>query len=307
MKSFVLEAYWPSGGGYMAYHLGRLLQEGFGYQAIAVGTRRDQASLFDYPLPMPSVTVEEMTAQAAPEDVLICNAFFSDALYGLRLPCRKISYVQGIRTFQILDVFLDHYVFVSDGVRRFVRGFYGIDGPVIPAFIRRELFCGSIPWRHRRTSVVLSARKHDRLVFARFRDIYKSLYPGDDLSFDIVPVTAQTELAAKMANSRYFLGLDVMEGFGLPMLEAMSCGCAVVGWDSVGCREYAEPGTNCLLARYGDFGSLARHLHAVLNDDNLASRLSNAAQVTAAGFGQEAFDRAWLQWFASSLPAKYAL
>ena len=60
----------------MAYHLGRLLQDGFGYQAIAVGTRRDQASLFDYPLPMPSVTVEEMTAQAAPEDVLICNAFF---------------------------------------------------------------------------------------------------------------------------------------------------------------------------------------------------------------------------------------
>jgi hypothetical protein len=288
----------------MAYHLGRLLQEGFGYEAVAVGTRRDQASLFDYPLAMPSMTVEQMTARAGAEDILVCNAFFSDALYGLRLPCRKISYVQAVRTFQILDVFLDHYVFVSGAVRRFVQGFYGIDGPVIPAFIRGDLFRSCMPWHDRSTSVVLSARKHDSLVFGRFREIYRRLYPSDEVTFDIVPLAAQPELAAKMANSRYFLSLDVIEGFGLPMLEAMSCGCAVVGWDSVGCREYAEVEKNCLLSRYGDFGSLARSLHAVLHDDDLASRLSSAGQTTAIRFGKDGFERAWLQWFASILTGK---
>jgi hypothetical protein len=302
MKAFVMEAYHPAGGTYMAYHLGRILQEVFGYEAVAVGRPREESAMFDYPLAMPSVPVERMCQDIAPHDIFICNPSYSEALYGLRLPGRKISYVQNVRYFRILDVFFDHYVFVSDWVRRFVVPYYGIDGPVIPAFIRRDIFHGALPWERRSSSVTLSARKQEGLVFQRLLDVYHRIFPGDDVAFNVVPVTSQAGLAAQMASSRYYLSLDVMEGFGLPMLEAMSSGCAVVGWDSGGCREFAVPGENCLLARYGDFEALARHLHAVLQDDHLASALAERARSCAASFGQDAFDHSWSEWFASILP-----
>ncbi len=303
MKAYVMEAYFPAGGTYMAYHLGRILQEDFGYEAVAVGTPPGEASMFDYSVAMPSVSVESMLESATSRDLLVCNPSFSDAMYGLRLPCRKISYVQNVRTFRVLDVFFDHYVFVSDWVRRFVAAYYGIDGPVIPAFIHRDIFRAQTPWRDKRTTIALSERKHSSLVFRRLQEAYKCLFPADTLEFDLIPVISQKELAARMGSSRYFLSLDVMEGFGLPMLEAMSCGCVVVGWDSGGCREYARSGSNCLLARYGDFEVLARHLHAVLHHDDMAGDLSERARQDAGGFGQSSFDRAWSDWLSSTLPA----
>ena len=306
MKAFVMEAYYPAGGTYMAYHLGRILQERFGYQAVAVGRARSEAMMFEYPLDMPVVSSEQMCGEITPQDVFICNPSFSEALYGLRLPGRKISYVQNVRTFRVLDVFFDHYVFVSDWVRRFVVDYYGIDGPVIPAFIHGNIFRDAKSWSERNRSVTLSARKHESLGFQRLREVYHATFPGDDISFNIVPVTSQTELAAQMASSRYYLSLDVMEGFGLPMLEAMSCGCTVVGWDSGGCREFASPGENCLLARYGDFEALARHLHTALHDDHVACALADRARSGASGFGQDAFDRAWSQWFALIMPGRPA-
>jgi len=296
-----MQAYYPDGGTYMAYHLGRILQETLAYEAVAIGTPREQAAMFNYAVHMPCISPEEMCEQATPDDVLLCNPSFSEALYGLRLPCRKISYVQNVRTFRTLDVFFDHYVFVSDWVRRFVVAYYGIDGPVIPAFIHRDIFRAETPWRERRATIALSARKHSSLVFERLQKVYRRLFPADVLEFDVIPVTAQGELAARMGTSRYFLSLDVMEGFGLPMLEAMSCGCTMVGWDSGGCREYARLGSNCLLARYGDFEVLARHLHAVRRDDGLAFDLSTRAARTAELFAQDPFDKAWQRWFSSVL------
>ncbi len=296
-----MEAYHPAGGTYMAYNLGRILQETFGYEAIAIGTPREQSAMFDYPLNIPCISPEQMIEQASPQDVLICNPSFSQQLYGIRLPCRKISYVQNVRTFQVLDVFFDHYVFVSDWVRRFVASYYGIDGPVIPAFIHRDLFQGQTAWRGRRITIALSARKHDSLVFRRLQEVYSRFFPSDVLEFDLIPVSSQGELAARMGASRYFLSLDVMEGFGLPMLEAMACGCTVVGWDSGGCREYARPGSNCLLARYGDFDGLARSLNAVRVDDGLASDLASQASRTADIFREEPFEKAWQSWFSSVL------
>jgi protein O-GlcNAc transferase len=49
------------------------------------------------------------------------------------------------------------------------------------------------------------------------------------------------ELLARLAQARYFVSLQHLEGFGLPALEAMAAGCLVVGFAGVGGREYARP------------------------------------------------------------------
>lgn len=136
-------------------------------------------------------------------------------------------------------------------------------------------------------------RKHEPLVFDRLCRTYERLHDGERIPVEMVPVLPQGELAERLRQCRVFLSLDAMEGFGLPMLEAMACGCAAVGWDSGGCCEYARSGRNALLARHGDDEALARLLRTVLVDDPVAERLSVSGMETGAGFGQDRFSAAW--------------
>lgn len=209
--------------------------------------------------------------------------------------------MQNVRTFQILDVFFDRYVFVSEWVRRFVTSYYGIDGPVIPAFIHTDTFRNSIPWSDREAAVLLTQRKQEGAVFDKFKEVYQGLFPGEQPIFEVVPIVPQSELAAFFARHKYYLSLDTMEGFGLPMLEAMSSGCTVVGWDSGGCREYARPGDNCMLARYGDFETLAHSLHKVLCDSTHAAQLSLRGIAAAQAYSLPAFENAWQRCLADFL------
>lgn len=294
MRAFVYQAYVQAGGTHMAYHIGRILRQRFGLEVFAVGEPL-QKGMFGYPVVLPVVDEAAMIADVAPDDWLICNPSFSSRMFGLRLPCRKLCYVQGVRTYPVLDVFFDHYVFVSKWVRWFVERYYGIDGPVIPAFIDTEIFhARSVnPPRRRRAVCAVMARKHDPLVLERLARVYAELHGGATLPVEIIPIVPQAELARKFRACRVFLGLDVMEGFGLPMLEAMACGCAAVGWDSGGGGEYARSGYDALLARYGDLAVLARLLHLALHDDDVADALGDRGMETGAAFGPERFERAW--------------
>lgn len=70
-----------------------------------------------------------------------------------------------------------------------------------------------------------------------------------------------------------FLSTSRTEGFFLPGLEAMACGCPVVMTDSGGIRDYARNGDNCLLAK--NYKGIIRNglLEKVLTDSSLRKKL----------------------------------
>ena len=276
----------------MAYHVGRILKQYFDCEVLSIGSPPSD-SLFSYVEPYPTIEEGQFLREVTPDDLLICNPSFSARLFGLNLPCRKLSYIQGVRTYAILDVFYDHYVFVSEWVRRFVTSNYGIDAKIIPAFVHLEKFYIQNNWAQRKTVFVLSERKHESLVFVRLREVFFKMYPGVDLPCEVIPVLPQAELADQFRQNRYYLSLDTMEGFGLPMLEAMACGCAVAGWDSGGCNQYARHGENAMLARYGDFEGLAQHLYFLLTHPAEAELMGQAGALKAQQFSIDHFDSAW--------------
>lgn len=298
MRVFIYEAYIPAGGTYMAYHIGRVMHLLYGAEVISVGTSPTK-EMFSYPILFPVIDCEQFVREVSREDVLICNPSFSEQLFGLRLECLKLCYVQGIRTFAVLDVFFDRYVFVSEVVKQFVGQHYGIDGSVISAFIQTDVFHPFAEagrpreWEQRRRTCLVLQRKTNPLVYERLQRTYAAMYPGQPCPWELVPIVSQSELAMRFRDSRVFLSLDQMEGFGLPMLEAMACGCAVVGWDSLGCREYARSGQNAFLSKYGDFEGLARQLNVLLSDDKVAKEFGARAEQEACEFSQERFERAW--------------
>ena len=59
-RVFILRPYIPNGGTFMAYHLGRILHQEFGFNAFAVGDERADNGIFDYDPVFPPISAEEM-------------------------------------------------------------------------------------------------------------------------------------------------------------------------------------------------------------------------------------------------------
>ena len=76
------------------------------------------------------------------------------------------------------------------------------------------------------------------------------------------------------------------EGFGLPALEAMACGCALVTTDSGGVRQFARGSENCLMTPPNDPASLARAILALVTDPACRARLAEAGLQTARNYDQ---------------------
>ncbi len=108
---------------------------------------------------------------------------------------------------------------------------------------------------------------------------------------------SQDELVHDLYNgSRLFLSSSAREGFGLPGLEAMACGCALVTTDSGGPRDYAIDGVTARVAPVGDTAGLADRVVELVGDEagrlELAQRgLAKAAEFTwtASAAALEAF------------------
>jgi glycosyltransferase involved in cell wall biosynthesis len=64
------------------------------------------------------------------------------------------------------------------------------------------------------------------------------------------------------------------EGLGMPPMEAMACGAALVTFDNGGCRDYALHGETALVAPRRDVAALAGALERMVTDGALRERLA---------------------------------
>ncbi len=84
--------------------------------------------------------------------------------------------------------------------------------------------------------------------------------------------------------SEIYSGCDVYlcpswdEGLGMPPMEAMACGAALVTYDNGGCRDYAREGETALVARRRDVADLAVKLERLAADEVLRRRIAAAGR-----------------------------
>jgi L-malate glycosyltransferase len=79
--------------------------------------------------------------------------------------------------------------------------------------------------------------------------------------------------------SQIFVNASVVEGFGMPAVEAMACGCALVITDNGGATDYAIDGRTALVSPPRDADAMARNIVTLLRNDarrvDLATRGSS--------------------------------
>lgn len=95
---------------------------------------------------------------------------------------------------------------------------------------------------------------------------------------------AQTELAALYSGCDLYLCPSWDEGLGMPAMEAMACGAALVTYDNGGCRDYARDGETAVVAARHDVTALTAALARLAADPALRARIGAAgmAHVTTA-------------------------
>ena len=301
-RAYIVGAYLPNGGTYMAYHLGRILERDFAIPATAVSAAGESAGhgIRHYDLQMPQVSLAQMERDIGTDDILVVNPSFSPHQFGLRLPGFKLSYVQGFNTFALLDLKFDHYVAVSDFVAGFLQATYAMQVPVIPAFVDADDMPAAPDWARRPERVVLPYRKGLAEVwdasFARLRELVAQNAP--EIVFE-EPLAgsgiAHRELLTRLGSARYVLCLSAAEGFGLVPLEAMAMGTLVCGYDGFGGRQYLVPGDNCAVAAYPQIELVAERLIAAVRDPQRSEHVAQRGRSTASQYSYAAFRRAWIE------------
>jgi glycosyltransferase involved in cell wall biosynthesis len=89
------------------------------------------------------------------------------------------------------------------------------------------------------------------------------------------------ELADCYRRARVFVFASLEEGFGLPPLEAMACGTAVVCSKCGGVEDYAVDGVNCLKVAAGNAAAIEAAIAVLLDEPELESKLVENGLTTA--------------------------
>ncbi len=93
---------------------------------------------------------------------------------------------------------------------------------------------------------------------------------------------SQEKVAEINNNAEIFICSSIVEGFGLPGLEAMACGCTLVATECKGTLDYAKHGENALISPVKDAWSMAQNIIELFENSDLRIRLAENAQRTAA-------------------------
>jgi glycosyltransferase involved in cell wall biosynthesis len=107
--------------------------------------------------------------------------------------------------------------------------------------------------------------------------------------FSILQAERPVDLMAFYNTCDVFLFPSLLEGFGLPPLEAMACGVPTVISDCGGVREYARHEANCLLVPPGDADATRDAVQRLLDDASLRAALVAGGRATALRFPVERF------------------
>jgi glycosyltransferase involved in cell wall biosynthesis len=142
-----------------------------------------------------------------------------------------------------------------------------IDSTAITNGIDQTKF-SPLPAKRVKGRVLALSRKHPEQI-KKIIDYTETL----DLEFHVVDGLTEKDLIAEYQQADIFLAMGYPEGFSLPPLEAMSCGCVVVGFTGGGANEFMIDQETALVSSDGNCAGVAQNLEKLLANSALKERI----------------------------------
>lgn len=268
LKNSLFPTHKPVGGIKVMYQHCLILKE-LGYTVYPLLQGSYGGNFFGYQIDIKSIS--DIGFKLNANDIVVVTEF--TPYLGLYFNhAKKIIFVQSIFLKENLlptdiqksyyDLGYDYIIACSKYCQLTVQNTMGIGSTTITNGIDTVKFIEK-PGKRINGRVLAISRKNPR----ELEKIIAFLGKGFDIH--VVDNLTQDELINEYQKADVFLATGYPEGFSLPPLEAMSCGCAVVGYTGGGANEFMKNESTALIADDGNYLALANQLKRILEDDKL--------------------------------------
>ncbi len=157
--------------------------------------------------------------------------------------------------------------------------FHSVPTTVGVEVVRILVLAHTYAWKGTREAVDIvnqlkKTHKEVRLILYGVRTPEVEDYECDEYHYNL----PQDELSQLYSSTDIYLCSSWDEGFGLPSIEAMACGVAVVTYDNGGSRDFAHHEKTALVAPRRDVSLLTRETERLVVDEKLRKRIAEEGQ-----------------------------
>lgn len=267
LKSCIFKVDKPIGGVKVIYQHCMLLRElGFDAKPLLMGKYHGNFFHFD----VPTVSFNDVQSQIKDTDIVIATEFkpYEGLLFQEPIKILFLQNWMGLTKWleqedkekTYLELGYNKVMTCSQFCSTYVEQHMNIPVDTITNGIDLNLFQPSEDKRILNRILVMSRKKPTDL--ATILNLLKdSIY-----DIRIVDGLTQNQLINEYQSADIFVATGYPEGFSLPPLEAMACGCVVVGFTGGGGGEFMLHNQTALVANDGDCQSVADMLLALSND-----------------------------------------
>ena len=232
----------PSGGIKVIYrHVFQLVRKRF---PAFVVHNRDGFKLPWFSLDVP-ILYADQRLEIYPNDYVVIPEDHPNALNLFRnIPCQKYIFCQnhyylfrGLNGNSFRDLGISGLFCCSDIIAEFITVFLKLDSvDIVHNGIPLDVFK---PLSKKRQIAYMSRKRPVEIEFVK--NLFWRICPDcQDIPWVGIENAGEKEVAQILGESEVFLSTSLFEGFGLPPLEAMACGCIVVGFHGDGGRQYVS-------------------------------------------------------------------
>jgi len=275
--------------GYAAYvvHLGNFTVDWFKHETMAI-------------------TKQEAREIMAEDDIVLIPERIPEL--AAEFNCReKIALVQGHGLLGDGEDKFDDWGFTgllanSDFVKEYLHQFSDLPCRVITCGIDHQLFKPA-PELREANRLLYFRRKHWEMGKQALSLIPEELKQQIKV-VEVAGPQLHREMASHYQLADIFLNLGFPEGFGLTGLEAMACGCVVVGFTGGGGSAYMLDRETAMVVPDGDVNTLAQALITILKDETLKEEIRRRGMKKSQEFSEERMTRELLEvaencWYAA--------
>lgn len=212
------------------------------------------------------------------------------------------NYIFSLLRLKCITSQIDKFIAVSNPISLQIKRYADSKVVVIPNGVEHEYF---YPRNFEKEDFILfvgSSSKNKgveyflkafELVKKDFPELKAKIVSPNDEQFDnpdieVINVGKNRILLGEIySKALVYVSQSFGDSFGLPPLEAMACGTAVVLTDTIGAREYAEDGENCFMVPAKNYIKTQNAIIKLISDCNKRKSIEKNALATSKKYSWE--------------------